>query len=49
MANYGLLAFASAAEITWLDEIEVANHAGKSHCVALSGRRITKTFFAATL
>lgn len=29
----------------WLDEIEMARRAGKPHCVALSGGRITQKFF----
>ena len=53
--NVELLSFASADELAataagaWLDEIESANRAGKSHCVALSGGRITQKFFAATV
>ena len=55
MKNFDLISFASADELAsraagaWLDEIESANHAGKLHCVALSGGRITKKFFAATV
>jgi 6-phosphogluconolactonase len=55
MKNYDLLSFASADELAraaagaWLDEIEAANRAGKTHCVALSGGRITQKFFAATV
>ncbi len=55
MKNVELLSFASADELAataagaWLDEIESANRAGKSHCVALSGGRITQKFFAATV
>jgi 6-phosphogluconolactonase len=55
MANFELLSFASADELAraaasaWLDEIEVANRAGKTHCVALSGGRIAQKFFAATV
>jgi 6-phosphogluconolactonase len=41
-------ALAAAAAGAWLDEIESANRAGKSHCVALSGGRITQKFFLAT-
>jgi 6-phosphogluconolactonase len=54
MQNFELLSFASADELAraaasvWLDEIESANRAGKTHCVALSGGRITQKFFAAT-
>jgi 6-phosphogluconolactonase len=53
MANYELISFASAEELAraaagdWLDEIEAANHAGKQHCVALSGGRIAHQFYAA--
>jgi 6-phosphogluconolactonase len=55
MANFELLSFASADELAshaasaWLDEIESANRAGKTHCVALSGGRIAQKFFAATV
>ncbi|HEX5399340.1 MAG TPA: 6-phosphogluconolactonase [Verrucomicrobiae bacterium] len=53
--NIELLAFssadtlASAAAGAWLDEIESAGRAGKRLCVALSGGRITKNFFAFTV
>jgi 6-phosphogluconolactonase len=53
--NFELLSFATAEELAsrvaglWLDEIESANRAGKTHCVALSGGRITQKFFAATV
>src|SRR5208283_1783978 len=53
--NFDLISFASADELAsraasaWLDEIESANSAGKPHCVALSGGRITQKFFAATV
>ena len=53
--NFELISFASAEELAsraagaWLDEIESANHAGKPHCVALSGGRIAQKFFAATV
>jgi 6-phosphogluconolactonase len=40
---------AASAASAWLDEIESANRAGKTHCVALSGGRITQKFFAATV
>lgn len=40
---------ARAAAVAWLDEIESANRAGKAHCVALSGGRITQKFYAATV
>jgi 6-phosphogluconolactonase len=55
MANYELLSFANADELAraaagaWLDEIEAANHVGKTFCVALSGGRIAQKFFAATV
>jgi 6-phosphogluconolactonase len=55
MKNIELLSFASPDELVraaagaWLDEIESANRAGKPHCVALSGGRITQKFFAATV
>ncbi|HZL78583.1 MAG TPA: 6-phosphogluconolactonase, partial [Candidatus Limnocylindrales bacterium] len=55
MQNFELLSFASADELAraaasaWLDEIAAANRAGKMHCVALSGGRITQKFFAATV
>jgi 6-phosphogluconolactonase len=55
MANFELISFANADELAlrvanlWLDEIESANRAGKSHCVALSGGRITQKFFALTV
>jgi 6-phosphogluconolactonase len=38
-------ALAAAAAGAWLDEIEAANRAGRPHCVALSGGRITQKFF----
>ena len=55
MANYELISFAGpddlarAAAGAWLDEIEIANRAGKLHCVALSGGRITQKFFTETV
>lgn len=55
MANFELLTFPDADELAraaasaWLDEIESANRAGKTHCVALSGGRITQKFFTATV
>ena len=55
MNHFDLIPFASAHELAratagaWLDEIESANHAGKTHCVALSGGRIMRNFFAATV
>jgi len=55
MSNFDLLSFSSADELAraaagaWLDEIEAANHAGKTHCVALSGGRIAQNFFASVV
>jgi 6-phosphogluconolactonase len=55
MQNFELLSFANADELAraatsaWLDEIAAANRAGKTHCVAISGGRITQKFFAATV
>ena len=55
MKNFELISFTTADELAqaaagaWLDEIETANRAGKSHCVALSGGRITQKFFASTV
>lgn len=55
MANFELISFASADELAacvaslWLDEIEPAGRAGKPHCVALSGGRITQKFFTSTV
>jgi 6-phosphogluconolactonase len=46
-ANVGKLAQAVAS--AWLDEIESANRAGKTHCVALSGGRIAQKFFTVTV
>jgi 6-phosphogluconolactonase len=53
--NFELITFTSADELAraaasaWLDEIEAANRAGKTHSVALSGGRITQNFFASTV
>jgi len=53
--DFELISFANADELAsraagaWLDEIVAANGAGKMHCVALSGGRITQKFFAATV
>jgi 6-phosphogluconolactonase len=53
MKNFELISFANADDLAraaanaWLDEIESANRAGKTHCVALSGGHIAQTFFAA--
>lgn len=55
MANFELLTFpgsddlAHAAAGAWLDEIESAGRAGRKHCVALSGGRITQRFFMETV
>ena len=55
MKNFELISFATADELAravagaWLDEIEAANRAGKTHCVALSGGRIAQKFFAAVV
>lgn len=38
-------ALVAAVAGAWLDEIESANRAGKSHCVALVGGRIVQKFF----
>jgi 6-phosphogluconolactonase len=54
MANFEVISFpnpdalAAAAASAWLDEIDIANRAGKPHCVALSGGRITQKFFLST-
>lgn len=55
MTNFELNSFASPDELAraaagaWLDEIAAANCAGKPHCVALSGGRITQKFFTAVV
>ena len=55
MKNFELTSFASADELAstvagkWLNDIELTNRAGQSHCVALSGGRITQKFFAAAV
>lgn len=55
MQNFELISFATADELAraaasaWLDEIEAANRAGKSHCVALSGGRIAKAFYSSVV
>jgi len=55
MQNVELLSFpgpdalAAAAASAWVDEVEFANRAGKSYCVALSGGRITQKFFMSTV
>jgi len=40
---------AHAVAGAWLDEIARANRAGKPHCVALSGGRITQKFYASVV
>jgi len=53
--NFELISFVTSDELSqaaasaWLDEIETANRAGKSHCVALSGGRIARTFYSAVV
>jgi 6-phosphogluconolactonase len=55
VTNIELISFATADELAravasaWLDEIEAAKRAGKMHCVALSGGRIARKFFAAVV
>ena len=55
MKNVERTCFASADELAravasaWLDEIEAAKRAGKTHCVALSGGRIARKFFASVV
>jgi 6-phosphogluconolactonase len=55
MENFALIRFgntdnlAQAAATAWLEEIAAAQRAGKPHCVALSGGRITLKFFAAVI
>ena len=51
MKPYELIAFQNSAALAqtaataWLEEVEKAERAGKPHCVALSGGRITQEFF----
>lgn len=40
---------AAAVAVAWLDEVSAASKAGKGHCVALSGGRITLKLFAAVI
>jgi 6-phosphogluconolactonase len=53
--NFELISFATADELArtvasaWLDEIEAAKRADKRHCVALSGGRIARKFFASVV
>jgi 6-phosphogluconolactonase len=53
--NFELISFASADKLAqdvasaWLDEIAAANHAARSHCVALSGGRIALKFFTSVV
>lgn len=55
MQRYELISFqtadslAQAAAVAWLDEVERAKRAGRTHGVALSGGRITQNFFAAVV
>lgn len=55
MQPFELIQFATADELAratagaWLNEVESANRAGKKHCVALSGGRITQKFFASVV
>jgi 6-phosphogluconolactonase len=55
MHNFELISFANADELArtvagkWLDEIAAAKRAGKRHCVALSGGRIARKFFASVV
>ncbi len=55
MHNFELISFASADELAraaagaWLDEIAAANRAAKPYCVALSGGRIARKFFASVV
>jgi 6-phosphogluconolactonase len=51
MKNVELISFAdadalaAAAASAWVDEVESANRAGKTHSVALSGGRVVQKFF----
>lgn len=55
MQNPELLSFPNADELAravaaaWLEEVAAAARAGRAHCVALSGGRITQKFFAAVV
>jgi 6-phosphogluconolactonase len=55
MKNFELISFATTDELAraaasaWLGEVESANRAGRQHCVALSGGRITQKFFASVV
>jgi len=55
MTKVDLQSFPNADELAsrvaslWLDQIEAANRAGRKHCVALSGGRITQKFFILTV
>ena len=46
--TFGLLAAVGAAE-AWVDLIEAARSSGRLHLVALSGERVTRKFFSATV
>jgi len=55
MNKVDLIRFATADELArdvahgWLEEVTTAQRAGRSHCVALSGGRITLKFFATVI
>jgi len=55
VANFDLHHFSTPDELAgrvaalWLEKIEWANRAGKNHCVALSGGRITHKLFASAV
>lgn len=55
MKKFELISFATPDELArvvagaWLDEIEKIHQAGKPYCVALSGGRITQTFFTSVV
>ena len=42
-------ALAETAAVAWLEEVQKSERAGKPHCVALSGGRITQEFFSAVV
>ena len=42
-------ALAETAAVAWLEEVQQSERAGKPHCVALSGGRITQEFFSAVV
>lgn len=55
MKNFELIPFANAEELvsrvaaSWLERIEAARRSAQNHCVALSGGRIARPFFAAVV